>query len=370
MFSSINKKEFALESGDVLQNLTIGFHTYGQLNDKKDNVVWVCHALTANSDVLDWWTGLFGSGKQFDPKDYFIVCVNTIGSCYGSTGPASPRLNQRPLLENFPLVTTRDVAKVFDLVKIDLGIETIDTLIAASLGGQQALEWSILNPTLFKNLILIATNARHSAFGIAFNESQRLAIYSDSTYGNGAINGAKNGLKTARSLALLSYRSYEIYDKAQTDNESDKVDEFKASSYQRYQGDKLAERFNAYAYVALSKMMDSHNIGRGKTSIEEALKQIAVRTLVIGITSDRLFPTVEQRFIAEHVKNAEYTEITSDYGHDGFLIETESISNLIEDFLFNSFKSHRPTVFKTTIKKKEIINPRAIGVEGLVNRRN
>lgn len=356
MYSTINKKEFVLEGGYVIENLTIGFHTYGKLNDKKDNVVWVCHALTANSDVFDWWYGLFGSGKQFNPEEHFIVCVNTLGSCYGTTGPASPRLNQRPLLQDFPLVTTRDSARIFDLVKESLGIHSIQTLIASSLGGQQALEWSILNPCIFKNLILIATNARHSAYGIAFNESQRLAIYSDPTYGKGDIEGGKAGLKTARSLALLSYRSYEIYDRAQTDAEQGKVDDYQASSYQRYQGEKLASRFNAYSYVALSKMMDSHNVGRGRVSIQRALNQITAKTLVVGITSDQLFPTREQRLIASNIRRSEYAEISSDYGHDGFLIETEKLSELIGDFLFNEFKNNRPTVFRTTVKKNELMN--------------
>jgi len=356
MYSTISKKEFALEGGNVIENLTIGFHTYGKLNDKKDNVIWVCHALTANSDVLDWWYGLFGSGKQFDPEKYFIVCVNTLGSCYGTTGPSSPRVNQRPLLADFPLVTTRDAARLFDVVKESLGLYEIHALIASSLGGQQALEWAILNPCIIKNLILVATNARHSAYGIAFNESQRLAIYSDSSYGNDEIDGGKTGLKTARSLALLSYRSYEIYDHAQTDSQIDKVENYRAASYQRYQGEKLADRFNAYSYVALTKMMDSHNIGRGRGSIQRALHQITARTLVIGITSDQLFPTREQRLIASNIKNSEYTEISSDYGHDGFLIETEKLSGLIGDFLYNKFKNNRPTVFRTTTKKNELMN--------------
>jgi homoserine O-acetyltransferase len=363
MYSTINKKEFVLEGGAIIENLNIGFHTYGKLNSKKDNVIWVCHALTANSDVFEWWSGLFGPGKQFNPDEYFIVCVNTLGSCYGTTGPASPRENQRPLLDEFPLATPRDVARLFDIVKASLEINSVKALIGSSLGGQQALEWAILNPILIENLILIATNARHSAYGIAFNESQRLAIYSDSTYGKGDIEGGKKGLKTARSLALLSYRSYEIYDRSQTDDEY-LVDEFKAASYQRYQGEKLANRFNAYSYVALSKMMDSHNIGRGRVSIERALNQVSAKTLVVGITSDCLFPTREQRFIAAHVRYSEYAEISSDYGHDGFLIETEKLSELIRDFLHNGFKKNRPTVFKSTVKKSELISRSIPGLVG------
>ena len=354
--STLNISNFALECGDQLENVTITFNTYGKLNADKSNVVWVCHALTANSDVLDWWDGLFGAGYQFDPKNYFIVCVNSLGSCYGTTGPASPRDNKRPLLEQFPLVTTRDVANLFDRVRDSLGLKTVHTLIGSSLGGQQALEWSIINPEVIENLILIATNARHSAYGIAFNESQRLAIYNDSTYGNGDIEGGKSGLKTARSLALLSYRSYEIYERSQTDTQIEKVKDYRAANYQRYQGVKLANRFNAYSYVTLTEMMDSHNVARGRESITNALSQVKARTLVVGITSDQLFPVREQRVLAGGIQNASFAQISSDYGHDGFLIETKKLAGLIDDFLFNGFKNNKPTVFKTTTKKSELMN--------------
>jgi homoserine O-acetyltransferase len=356
MYSTISIKDCVLEHSEDLENITVAFNTFGELNSDKSNVVWVCHALTANSDVLDWWDGLFGAGNQFDPEHDFIVCVNSIGSCYGTTGPASPRDNKRPLLEQFPLVTTRDVANLFDRVRDILGIPYIHTLIGSSLGGQQALEWSIIKPEVIQNLILIATNARHSAYGIAFNESQRLAIYNDPTFGNGKIDGGKDGLRTARSIALLSYRSYEIYEQSQTDAELEKVQNYRAASYQRYQGVKLSSRFNAYSYLALSKMMDSHNIGRGRVSISDALAKVKAKTLVVGITSDQLFPIREQRTIANGIWRASFAEITSDYGHDGFLIETQKIAELISDFLFNGFKKNRPTVFRTTVKKSELMN--------------
>lgn len=356
MYSTINRDAFRLESGKIIENITIGFHTFGTLNKEKNNVVWVCHALTANSDVTEWWSGLFGPGKRFDPDKYFIVCVNALGSCYGTTGPATPQINQRPLLDKFPEVTTRDLAKVNELLRSILGIESIYALIGASLGGQQALEWSILNPEVFDHLFLIATNARHSAYGVAFNESQRLAIYADGTYGNGDPKGGRNGLIAARSVALLSYRSYAAYVKTQTDESIDQTNDFKASSYQRYQGKKLANRFNAYSYVSLSKTMDSHNVGRGRKSIDAALECITAKTLVIGITSDNLFPTCEQKYLATLIPKAEYIEIESEYGHDGFLIETSKLDRIFTDFLFNGFKNYKPTVFKTTVKKNELLN--------------
>ena len=192
-----------LESGTEIPLLDVAFQTFGTLNKDASNVVWVCHALTGNSDVLDWWSQFFGIGKLFDPEKHFIVCPNSFGSCYGTTGPATfekhgPRLNQ------FPFFTVRDMVQIHARLKTFLGIESINTLIGASLGGQQAMEWAISDQNLTDSLVLIATNAQHSPYGIAFNESQRLAIENDASFGK--IDGAKEGLKVARSIALLSYR--------------------------------------------------------------------------------------------------------------------------------------------------------------------
>lgn len=351
----IKIKNFRLESGTTLPEISLAYQTFGTLNDRRDNVIWVCHALTANTDVLDWWTGLFGENNLFDPENYFIICVNSPGSCYGSTGPGTPLENKRPLLDKFPLLTTVDASNVFEKVRITLNISSIYLLIGASLGGQQALAWSIAQPKVFRNLALIATNARHSAFGIAFNESQRLAIEADSTFGNGNITGGRKGLLAARSIALLSYRSYSIYQQTQSEETADKTDAFRASGYQKYQGEKLVRRFNPYAYVCLTKMMDSHNVARGKSSLAEALKSVEAKTIAVGITSDQLFPVSEQKYLAQAIPGAEYAEISSNYGHDGFLVETEKLTVILEDFLFNNFRKHKPTVFRSTVRKHELI---------------
>lgn len=339
MYSIQLTKPFRLECGEEIQNLKIGFHTYGTLNQAKDNVVWVCHALTANSDVFSWWKGLFGEDKTFNPKEHFIVCVNALGSCYGTTGPKSPAFNKRPLLDQFPLVTTRDMARINEELRLILNIEKIALLIGASLGGQQAIEWSICAPSVHEKIVLIATNARHSAYGIAFNESQRMAIFCDPTYGNHRIDGGRHGLIAARSIALLSYRSYESYCKTQTNPGDHITESFLASSYQNYQGQKLADRFCAYSYVTLSRAMDAHNVGRNRVSIENALQQISAKVFVIGIESDQLFPVAEQKYLAKHIRNAAYAEIKSEYGHDGFLIETDQLVRLITAFL-----SNQPTI--------------------------
>jgi len=347
-----HQQNFQLESGFVFDELNLAYHTYGALNSKKDNVIWVCHALTANSDVFDWWKGIFGENDLFNPKDHFIVCANILGSHYGTTGPLNYPSKEQPLLQDFPAFTTRDLARIHEHLRLELGIEKIQLLIGASLGGQQALEWSIEQPDIIEKLVLIATNARHSAYGIAFNETQRQAIYTDPTYGNGSVDGGANGLKTARAIAMLSYRSYEGYLKTQTSVNNHLTEDFPAASYQRYQGQKLADRFNAYSYVLLSKAMDAHNVGRKRASIEIALQFIKAKTLVIGIDSDLLFPVSEQAFLAEWIPNAHLARIDSAFGHDGFLVEHKQLSDLLSDFLFNDLKKHRPTVFKKQVTEK------------------
>jgi homoserine O-acetyltransferase len=310
----------------------IAYHTYGSLNAARDNVVWVCHALTANADVFSWWSGLFGPTHYFDPANWFIVCANVLGSCYGTTGPLEAIDTTPALYHEFPLLTIRDIVAAHESLRQHLGLHQIHTLIGGSLGGQQALEWAIQQPALVDHLVLLATNAQHSPWGIAFNEAQRLAIFADPTYFSATPAGGQSGLKAARAVALLSYRSYEAYGNTQHEPDEEKITDFRASSYQQYQGDKLVARFNAYTYVALSKAMDSHNVGRGRGGIVAALSQIRARTLVISISSDVLFPPSEQQLLARHIPGAKYVEMDSGYGHDGFLIETAQITHFLERF--------------------------------------
>ncbi|MGB0522134.1 MAG: homoserine O-acetyltransferase MetX [Flammeovirgaceae bacterium] len=324
---------FRLENGSILPKLEIAYQTWGTLNADKSNVVWVCHALTANADVVDWWPGLVGDGCLFNPSEHFIVCANVLGSCYGSTNSLSinPETNE-PYYHDFPHITIRDIVSSLDLLRQHLEIEQIYTLIGGSLGGQQALEWAISKPTLIQHLIPLATNAYHSAWGIAFNESQRLAIAADATWQEKTPTAGINGLKAARAVAMLSYRNYQTYHFTQSEPNTDKVNDFLAASYQDYQGEKLTTRFDAFAYFTLSKAMDSHQLGRDRGSVTEALAQIQAKTLVIGVTSDILFPLREQIFLAEHIPSADFVTINSTYGHDGFLIETQQIAKRIQTF--------------------------------------
>ena len=329
------QEPFQLEKGKVLPGLTIAYHTYGKLNDAKDNVVWVCHALTANSDVFDWWPGFIGENCVINPKDHFIICVNIIGSCYGSSGPLTinPESDQ-PYYSSFPVVTIRDMINVFILVRKKLGIEKIKLLMGGSMGGYQVLEWCLMEPNVIESGFVITTSAAESAWGIAIHTAQRLAIEADPTWKDNSSDAGKYGIKAARAIGMLTYRNYKIFHDKQTDTDLSKTDNYKASSYILHQGNKLADRFNAQTYWLLTKSMDSHNIARGRhKTLEEALKQIHQPLLVIGIDSDILCPVAEQKFLAEHMPNSTLHIISSDYGHDGFLVETETISRHLFEWM-------------------------------------
>jgi homoserine O-acetyltransferase/O-succinyltransferase len=334
------KNTFELETGTSLPGFQLKYTTLGKLNADRSNVVWICHALTGNSDFTDWWGDLFNEGRFFDPKQYFIICANVLGGCYGSTGPLSldPKTG-KPYYHTFPIITNRDAVRAFDLLRQTLEIKQIHTLIGGSLGGQQVLEWAIQQPDAFQHIIPIATNAVHSPWGIAFNEAQRLAIEADVTWKENDPRAGNEGLKAARAIGMISYRHYETYGQTQAEKNNEQIEEFRAATYQRYQGQKLANRFNAFTYWALSKMMDSQNVGRGNKSIESALKKIKARTLVVGIDSDILFPLHEQKFLADTIPNARLEVMTSLYGHDGFLVEFEQLSNYIKNFFAEDFVS-------------------------------
>ncbi|MFM1794227.1 MAG: hypothetical protein RL642_612, partial [Bacteroidota bacterium] len=293
-----------LESGKSIADFPLAYTTIGELNKDKDNVIWIFHAMTANSDPSDWWEVMVGEGKFFDPEQYFIVCVNMPGSCYGSVSPLSinPQTGT-PYYQSFPFFTPLDMVRSYDQLRKHLGIEKIYMGIGGSMGGQQLLAWACEQPDLFTYIVPIATNAFHSPWGKAFNASQRMCIETDPSWKEESPTAGMEGMKVARSVALISYRSYDTYQKTQED--ADKAIEFtRSESYQRYQGEKLAKRFNALSYYMLTKSMDSHHLGRRETEAREQLAQIKSIAMVIGISSDLLYPVHEQSFIAEHIPGA------------------------------------------------------------------
>ncbi len=328
------KHPFKLESGEVLPEITIGYHTYGKKNRTGDNVVWICHALTASSNATDWWSGLAGEGKVWDPDKDFIVCANILGSCYGSSGPLTinPETG-KPYYDTFPRMTIRDLVRAHIILRKYLDIGKIGLLTGGSMGGYQALEWAIQEPAVIQRLFLLATGASESAWGIAIHTSQRLAIEADCTWKDASPKAGAKGMKAARAIGMLTYRNYQTFVDQQSDPDLGKTDHFKSSSYIHYQGDKLVKRFNAQSYWLLTKALDSHNIARERAgSIEEVLQSMYQKTLIIGITSDILCPVEEQRFLARNMPRAAYYEIDSLYGHDGFLIEFERIGKILLDW--------------------------------------
>lgn len=324
---------FTLESGETLSELRLAYHTYGV--QRADNVLWVCHALTANSEVADWWPHTVEQGRFLDPERYFTLCVNILGSHYGTTSPLSTDPHRgAPYYDSFPQFTIRDIARANLLLADHLGITSVEAIMGSSVGGFQAMEMVMERPALFKKLILIATSAQATPWQIALNETQRMAIESDPTYATPSPRAGLTGMATARAIALLSYRGVAAYNATQQEaEEPDKVSGFRACSYQRYQGLKLQRRFNAYSYVRISEAFDSHNIGRGRGGVAQALASIALPTLIVGVSSDLLFPTSDQQLIQQHIPNSRLEVIDSEFGHDGFLVEHEKLNNVLKPFI-------------------------------------
>jgi homoserine O-acetyltransferase len=328
-------KPFELENGEVLPELTIAYHTYGTLNKQRNNVIWICHALTANSDAQDWWPQMIGRECILDTDECFVICANIIGSCYGTTGPLSihPKLNTA-YHQLFPSITIRDMVNAHELLRKHLFINEIQILIGGSMGGYQAMEWSIVNPTLIKKMVLLSTSAKETAWGIAIHTAQRMAIEADDSFHKHHAKAGENGLAAARAIGMLTYRNYKQFVSTQSDTDNNKITNFKASSYIRHQGQKLQRRFNAYSYHALTLAMDTHNIARGRArKIEDVLKTIQQPTLVFSMKDDMLCPFEEQKFLANHIPNSKLIVLDTAFGHDGFLVETKKIANHLLPFV-------------------------------------
>lgn len=324
---------FKLESGGTLPEVTIAYSTYGKFTGS--NAIWVCHALTANSEVDDWWPNVVCSDGFLDPQKHFIVCANIIGSHYGSTAPLSINPDTgEPYYNTFPFITIRDVVNAHYLLAEHLDIKNVKAIIGSSIGGFQALEMSLIKPSFSEKLVLIATAARSQPWAIAFNESQRMAIESDATYGESSADAGMQGMKVSRSIGLLSYRGSNAYNATQQENDNlYKIAGFRAATYQQYQGKKLCRRFNAYSYYLMTQLFDSHNVGRYRGGVESALSTITCETIVIGISTDIIFPISEQIFLYKHIPNATIQLLSSEFGHDGFLVEYKKLNSILIPFI-------------------------------------
>jgi homoserine O-acetyltransferase len=283
---------------------------------------------------MDWWPEMVGKGCYIDPEKDYVVCVNIFASPYGTTGPRDwamrregdeARGERGPL--DFPKITVRDMARLFPIVRKYIGIEKVDLLVGSSIGGFQALEWAILEPEVIERAAFIATAPRVTPWLGAWMESQRMALEADPTFrACESLAGGQKGLEAARALSLISYRTFEGYNLTQAEQDEDCLFAERVASYERYQGEKLVKRdFDAYSYYYLTYSVDSHNVGRKRGGVAAALGQIQAKSIVITITSDGLFPPIEGQEWAKHIPGAQYIEIESKWGHDGFLLETEAI---------------------------------------------
>ena len=321
--------DFAFEAGGRLARVKLVYHPSPE---QRRRIVCFCHALTANSDPEDWWPEMVGPGKFFDTERDYIVCVNMLASPYGSSGPASvDPVTGRPYFFDFPAVTVRDMVAAMAAVRRELAIERIDLLVGSSIGGFQAVEWAVSEPDLFDRAAFIATSPRVSPYLSAGIETQRMALEADATFRPAAsLAGGAAGLRCARAQALISYRCFEGYGLTQAEPDDDTLFASRAASYERYQGEKLVRRgFDAYSYYYLCNAVDSHNVGRGRGGVAAALGRIRAKTVVASIDTDSIFPPAEIEAWASSIPGAVYKRLTSSFGHDGFLLETEQLKQLL-----------------------------------------
>ena len=327
---------FTLESGVTLHQVPVAYQAWGQLNAACDNAVVVCHALTGNADAQAWWNGLVGPGSPLDPRAYFIVCPNVIGSPYGTVSPLSPDpTTGRPYGVGFPQATIRDTVRLHRALLDQLGVRGVALAIGGSMGGMQVLEWAF-EGDFVRALAPIAVGGRHSAWCIGWSEAQRQAIYADTRWQGGAYdpeNPPVTGLAAARMMAMIAYRSQPSFEarfgRDRMPHRNGAVDLYAVESYLRYQGQKLVNRFDANAYVCLTYAMDSHDVGRGRGGAARALAGLSQPALVLGISSDVLYPVHEQARLAELLPRGELGLIESEQGHDAFLIEFDQMNELI-----------------------------------------
>lgn len=357
-------RPFVLEGGGVLTDITVAYETWGELNARHDNAILICHALTGDSHAAGalveghltpgWWDGIIGPGRAIDTDRYFVVCTNVLGGCQGTTGPASPRppsvdSTGKPYGSVFPVVSIRDMVRTQAVVANELGVKRWMSVIGGSMGGMQALEWGVMFPERVASLVPIATSSAASAQQIAWWSIGRRIIRLDPAWRGGDYydaapgEGPSSGLATARMVAQVTFRTDDVF----TDRFGREVVEpldgfslwqrFEVERYLEYHGDKLARRFDANSYLAVSKAMDLHDLGRGRGGVANALSRIGMPTLSMGIKSDSLYPPYQQREIHDVLTaqgtDSRFVEIDSPHGHDAFLIDLDQVGDALIKFL-------------------------------------
>ncbi|MEM7272078.1 MAG: homoserine O-acetyltransferase [Actinomycetota bacterium] len=357
---------FALEGGGQLDQITLAYETWGTLDAAASNAILVCHALTGDAHAAGpsgpgqrqegWWNDLIGPGRALDTDRYFIVCANVLGGCQGSTGPMSPHPEDgRPYGARFPVVSTRDIVRTQALLADGLGIDRWLSVVGGSMGGMQVLEWAVMYPDRLASFVSMASTAAASPLQVGWSQAGRLAIVQDPRWNGGDYydaapgEGPHQGLMLARRIAQIHYRSdksfQDRFDRATVNPlaEFRMWDRFQIESYLDYHGQKLARRFDANSYLLLNKVMDLHDVGRGRGGIRSALGRVTAPSLVVTIDSDTLYTPRQQEALVDDLRaggaDVDYVVVNSDHGHDGFLLEFEQLAPLLGDFLSEQAKS-------------------------------
>lgn len=328
-----------LESGEILKDVTIAYQSWGVLNENKDNAILVNHAMTGWSDVPGWWPSMVGPGLPFDTDKYFIICPNVIGGCQGSTGPSSIAPDGKRYGSRFPSLTIRDMVHAEIKFSDVIGIDKYLLAVGPSLGGMRALEWAVQHPDRVGAICTIGSSAVATGDQIGTSSIQIRAIKSDPNFNSGDYyeqeKGPIEGMGIARRIAHLTYRTEAEMDvRFGRELQGDDTGRYAVESYLDHQADKLAHRFDANTYICLTEAMNSHDIGRDRGGVVAALETITIPVVAVSIDTDRLFPVRLQAEIADFApKAAPLVTISSPFGHDGFLVEVESVGNVIRQAL-------------------------------------
>ena len=360
-------RPFALDGGKVLSSVSIAYESWGTLNEDATNAILICHAWTGDSHVSGaaeeghptpgWWEGVVGPGKAIDTNKWFVVCSNVIGGCQGSTGPATAHPEDGQLYgSRFPVITVRDMVRAQVRLTDMLGIRAWHSVVGGSMGGMQVLEWAVTFPDRVKTIIPIATCAQATAQQIAWGAIGRRAIRLDPKWRNGEYydaatgEGPWEGLAIARMLSQVTFRSDNVFNerfgRALVDMDADYNglglwDRFEVEGYLDHHGDRLIRRFDTNSYLIIGKAMDLHDIARGRGTLDTAMSRIKAPTLVLGISSDILYPTYQQKqihsMLTEKGVDSTYVEIDSPHGHDAFLINFDQVGAPIKSFLERTF---------------------------------
>ncbi|ADE54736.1 homoserine O-acetyltransferase MetX [Coraliomargarita akajimensis] len=353
----VSKEAFQFESGGSIPELTLRYETYGRLNEAKDNAILICHALTGNHHCAGvhrmderkqgWWNFMVGPGKPIDTSRYFVICSNVLGGCSGSTGPESPNpLTGKRYNLDFPKLTVGDMVNAQAMLVDHLGIDRLHAVIGGSMGGMQTLQWAIAYPDRVGSYVALACCARHNAQAIAFNDTGRQAIISDPGWMGGDYPDGeqpREGLSIARMMAHITYLSdagmeAKFGRKRRNKDAEEHFDvEFEVESYLRYQGQAFVSRFDANTYLYLTKALDRFDLHGPNGTLDETFERVTAPGLVVGFTSDWLYPPQGNRDIVEALlrigKNATYAELAMDAGHDSFLLRAPKLDELIRSFL-------------------------------------